>query len=351
MARRISKDDLTSMVAARIVDARQAEQIWAHLDARDADAARPRFDLTHLLWYAGALIVIAAMGLFSTEAWSRFGGWALTATAVGYALAFTIAGAYLWDRRGLRIPGGLLIAVAVTMAPLAVYGMQDALGWWSHGAPGPYRDFFRWIKGSWLIMDGAAVVAAVIALRFFRFPFIVMPLAIALWFASMDLAPWLFGEVWESFEKRKFLSIAFGLCVLALAWLVDTRAKGDFAFWLHIFGMLTFWGGLTWTDSNSELSKALYCALNVVLLGFAIFMQRRVYAVFGTLGIASYLGHLSYEVFKNSLLFPFALSLIGIGIIGLGLVYFRRHDAVEAWVARSLPAGLQRLRPAHAQHA
>jgi hypothetical protein len=199
-------------------------------------------------------------------------------------------------------------------------------------------------------MDGATVLAALIALRFFRFPFIVMPLAVALWFASMDLTPWIFGDKWADWENRKIISIWFGLFVLAVAWLVDLRAKGDFAFWLHLFGLLTFWGGLTAMDSDSELSKALYCALNVLLLLLSIFLQRRAYAVFGALGIASYLGHLSYRVFKDSLLFPFALSLIGVAIIAAGLLYFRRRTAIDAWIERSLPPGLRALRPAHAAH-
>jgi hypothetical protein len=35
------------------------------------------------------------------------------------------------------------------------------------------------------------------------------------------------------------------------------------------------------------------------------------YAVFGAFGITLYLGHLADVVFKDSLFFPFALSLIG----------------------------------------
>ena len=43
------------------------------------------------------------------------------------------------------------------------------------------HDFYVWIKGSWVFMEVAAIVAAVIALRFYRFPFIVMIIAFALW--------------------------------------------------------------------------------------------------------------------------------------------------------------------------
>ncbi len=48
------------------------------------------------------------------------------------ALAFAIAGHVLWNRPGLRTPGGLLIAVAVAMVPLIVYGLQDWLQLWAY---------------------------------------------------------------------------------------------------------------------------------------------------------------------------------------------------------------------------
>ncbi len=312
-------------------------------------ASSPRFDLAHLLWYAGALIVIGAMGLFSTLAFTAMGGWALTATAVVYAVAFIAAGEYLWHKRNLRVPGGLLIAIAVSMAPLAVYGIQEALGLWgSFGRPGAVSDFYVWIKGSWVYMEIAAIVAAVIALWRYPFPFIVAIIAVALWFMSMDLTPWLFGRAEFTWDERRVVSLWFGLAVLVVAWIVDRRPRGgDFAFWLHLFGLVAFWGGLSLTNSGSEIGKLLYCLLNVGLLLMAVVLGRRVYAVFGTLGIAGYLGHLAHSVFKDSMMFPFALSLIGVIIIAVGLLYHRKQAAIAAWAESNLPEALRRLRPAH----
>ena len=60
----------------------------------------------------------------------------------------------------------------------------------------------------------------------------------------------------------------------------------------------------------------MYCLINVALIGLSLFLMRRVYAVFGAHGRRPlYLGHLAAKVFADSLLFPFALSLIGVGII------------------------------------
>src|SRR5262245_17358835 len=156
--------DLRAASAAGMLDAPQLDRLIAFLRARaslaPAEAAAPRFDVAHLLWYAGALIVITAMGLFSTLAFSQMGGEALVVTALVYAAVFAAAGHYLWHRKNLRTPGGLLIAVAVSMAPLAVYGLQDALGLWGQfGKPGTVQGFYIWIKGSWIFMECAAIVA------------------------------------------------------------------------------------------------------------------------------------------------------------------------------------------------
>ena len=58
--------------------------------------------------------------------------------------------------------------------------------------------------------------------------------------------------------------------------------------------------------------------MNVALLFVSVFLGRRVYAVFGVIGIAFYLGNLANQVFRDSLLFPFALSLIGVAVIAVG---------------------------------
>jgi hypothetical protein len=352
-----SDNDLHAAVAAGVIGAVDLERLIAFLAKRQAAlpasnaAPTSKFDAAHLLWYAGALIVIGAMGLFSTLAFSQMGGGALTATAIVYAIAFGLVGQHLWYRKNLTVPGGLLITIAVSMAPLAMYGVQEELGWWgTFGKPGTVHDFYVWIKGSWIFMEIAAIVAGVVALRFCRFPFIVSIIAVALWLMSMDLTPWIFGTSDFDWEMRRKVSVWFGLGIIVIAWIVDYRERrGDFAFWLHLFGLMAFWGGITCLKSSSEVAKALYCLLNIGLLVVAIVLIRRTYAVFGALGISLYLGHLANVVFKNSLLFPFALSLIGIAVLGIGLLYHRKQGTIAAWLAAHLPDAVMRLRPAHAR--
>jgi len=356
-----TEEDIRAAGKAISLPGEQVDGLLAVLRASQANRATPqalqanpervRFDLVHVLWYMGALIVIGAMGLFSTLAFQMMGGGALTITALVYAALFTVAGFHLWHDRGLRTPGGLMIAIAVAMVPLAVYGIQDEFGLWGKsGDPGHYGSFYEWIKSSWIPMEIATVVAGLVALRFFPFSFITAIVAWSLWFLSMDLAPWLFKAEDLSWELRKRVSMMFGLVVLIVAWATDLKRdqRQDIAFWLYLSGLLAFWGGLTLSDSDSEIAKVVYCLLNVVLVFLSIFLMRRAFAVFGAVGISIYLSHLANRVFEDSLLFPFALSLIGILIIAAGLFLHRHRAELSAWVAERLPETLKKLRPPHA---
>ncbi len=303
-----------------------------------------------MLWYAGALIIITAMGLFSTAAFGALGGFALTTTAVVYALGFVLLGRRLWRSPDLRVPGGLCIAVAVSLAPLAIYGIQDALNMWSFSKPGSYKDFFPYINGSWIYMELGAIVAAAIALRFFPFPFILLIAAVALWFMSMDIVRWFGGDALGDWELRRRVSLAFGLFMIAVAWALDLiRARqGDFGFWLHLFGAITLWSALAFSESSTEFGKAVFCLISIGFIALGLFLNRRIYAVLGTIGIAGYLGYLAADVFKDVLLFTFALSALGLAIIFLGIAFQRRQRQINAAIERHMPTALRALRPSRA---
>jgi hypothetical protein len=66
-------------------------------------------------------------------------------------------------------------------------------------------------------------------------------------------------------------------------------------------------------------------------------------AVFGGLGSAGYVGHLAYEVFKDSMVFPFVLTAIGLGVIYLGILWQRHEQAITSRLRAFLPAPLRDL--------
>ena len=326
--------------AAETPDAAETAMPMAETETpAGAEAGQP---FSRFLYYLGALIVIGSMSWLMNTAWEQFRGGGLVAIAVGYAAAFCALARYFRTRSQLL--AGLFVVMAVCMTPLAVFGLQVSLNVWPYKYPGSYPDFYRYIRGGWFPMEAATLVAGVYSLRYSRIPFAMAPVAFTLWFLSMDIAPILGGADFD-WTFRKKVSIAFGLLMLAAALWTERRQRVDYAKWLYIFGAVTFWGGLTLLRSDSELSKFLYCLVNVLLMFCGILLERRVFLVFGGIGFFGYLGYLSWSVFRNAIAFPFLLTLLGLAVVGLGWAYHRKYAAVQRFVLRITPPFLLNLLP------
>lgn len=326
----ISQDELRKAATTSGLSIDQADRVWQTLRLGSADSGKPKFDVANVAYYLGALIVIGAMGWFMNKAWEGLGGLGLFTVAACYAVCFILAGRILWKKPALRVPSGLLFTIAVCMVPLATYGLERWTGFWPANDPGSYTRFHPYINGSWLIMELATVLAGFIALRFWRFPFITAPIAYALWYMSMDLAELISGGHRMSWQEKANISVVFGAVMLLGAYIADLRGKGeDYAFWGYLFGLMTFWGGLSAMESHSEFGRFVYCLINVFLIFCSLALRRRVFIVFGALGLFGYLSHLAYRVFQDSLLFPVVLTVIGLLIIYIGVQYQRRREEIE----------------------
>lgn len=291
---------------------------------------RRGLNLVTVAYYFGAMLMISASAWFLGDKWEVLGSPGILVTVAVYM--GIAAGLGWWLReRGFLIGGGLLVTVAVCLVPLLTYSIQDIVGLWPSEHPGRYENYYPWINGSWIVMEIATIVAALIALRFVRFGFLTAPIAFSFWFLSMDLAALIIGQSYPDWETRKWISVGVGLCTLLVGYGLDRflhkpgePRSEDFAFWCYLFGMLAFWGGLTSMDSGSELMRVLYLGLNVGLIFLAVKLRRSTFLVFGALGVHLYLGHLAYRVFEDSFFFPFVLALLGLSLILL-TVWFQRR--------------------------
>jgi len=309
------------------------DQHFNHLLVPDPQVPHPEqrkgFNLVTVLYYFGAMLMISACAWFLGDKWDVLGAGGICITAIIYLLIAASTG--MWLRRsGYLVAGGLLITVAVSLMPLLVYSIERMTGFWPAEDPGGYGRFYPWIHGSWIVMELATIGAAALALMFVRFSFLTAPMAFSFWFLSMDLAALIFRENSLSSDKAKWVSVLVGVLTMLVGFGLDRtlHKRGaskmeDFAFWCYLFGLMAFWGGLTVMDSGSELKRFVYLLINLALVGVSIKLRRTVFLVFGAMGVYVYLGHLAWEVFKDSVLFPFVLALLGLSLI-LGTVWGQR---------------------------
>ncbi len=335
---KISRTQLERAVEAKILSQEQVEELVRFV--REQPDAGARFDFTHVLYYLGGLLAIGAMSLFMNLGWEAFGGWGIVVIcgsygAVGLWLTRT------FRRRNLHVPAGICATFVVALTPLAVYGLQQAMGWWPDASV--FRDYHRYIRYHWIFMELATLAVGSIMAWRYRYPFLVMPIAATLWYLSMDLAPFLLGDRLD-FHGRAVVSVCVGLLTLVFALVVDLRSRGaGHAFWLYLFGTMSFWGGLTSMDSDSELSRFFYLLVNLGLIGMGVVLVRRVFVVFGAMGCTIYFGHLAATVFRDSWLFPFVLTGLGLVVIWLGVLWQRHEAAFTRRLRDLLPGSVARF--------
>jgi hypothetical protein len=354
---RVQAEVLWHRWAGRVVAAGAAER--QEVQATDAPsrlllgrplAPGPGFGFVQVLYYLGGMVAIAAMTMFMTLGWSSWGPWGMTGIAVVYlAAALGLAGAL--KRRGWTTPAGVLATLAVCLVPLAIWGVQNGLGLWPAGGAGldDYRAYHTHINWRWLFIELGTLAAAAVLLWRYKLPFMVMPAAMTVWYLSMDVSHALMQREGLDWNLLRDVTLLFGLGTCALAVWVDVRTRlstdpqwrQDHAFWLYVVGALMAWSGLSLRESASEWGKLGYGLINLVWVLWGAAIGRRVFTVLGALGVAGYLGYLAHRVFAHSALFPLALSLLGLGVVGLGIWWQKHEQQIHNRLAVWLPDALK----------
>lgn len=334
-----TKKNLEDAVKANILSLEQSEKLLEFIKAQPNSG--PSFDFTHVLYYVGGMIAIGAMTLFMNLGWESFGGFGIVAISLLYA-AIGLKLTNTFKAKGYDIPAGICATFVIALTPLAVYGLQHALGVWPDDSV--YREYHRYIKWHWLYMELSTLAVGALLVWKYKYSFLMMPIAVTLWYLSMDVTAMISGGDFD-WELRKLVSMYSGLLIIFLAFWIDIRARNqaDYAFWLYIFGVIAFWIGMSLQYSDSELSKFFYFSINLTMIAVGVLLVRRVFVVFGALGSTGYIGHLAADIFRDSWLFPIALTLLGLLIIYLGILWQKHEQSITNKAQKLLPTALREL--------
>ena len=172
-----------------------------------------------------------------------------------------------------------------------VYNMHRALRVWPDSDPGVFQGFRTWIRPSWVVMEVATVVCGLGYLRIVRFPFLLFPVSFCLWFLSMDLAP-LYPRKngLDLFEIRRRVSVAFGMGMILLGFLMEQRlgSEPDLSFWIYLFGLIAFMGAFQFSFPHDDLQGSVLLLVNMGLILIGSHLDRTIFHVFGTIEIVIY---------------------------------------------------------------
>lgn len=319
---KINKPQFIDAASQVGISSEKIEAFWKKLEETQPSV------LPQYLFYFGAMLILSTMLWFMSVGFELFGAKGIFFLALIYAIIFVLLGHQLWQKQ-LKIPAGLLITLAVCMGSLALYSFMVIYNLW------PGEAFYDFSLNRRIVIQIGTIFLGSIALYFYPFHFLIVPILLSAWLLVNDLL--LFWRADYTWKQESWVSLFFGLALIVLSLFLERYKKREFAFWTILFGTIIFWIGLNGVAWDSAGAMFIYLLVNLAMILFYFLIRRNVLMIFGTLGVFLYLTYLAYDIFENNILFPFALTIIGLAIIYIGIQLQKNADRIEAALIKILP--------------
>ncbi len=292
------------------------------------EVLHPRWSAWSFLVYAGGLALLGATGAWLTYLAAHSGsagyaGWSLVVLALLGALATGLR------RRAHRVAAGVLAFVAVIAFVAFLSALWTWFGWESASPTSSFHGFHL----ARLLLEALWLVAALVALRTFRFPLLVAQVVLAAWVVVTDLLS--NGGGWSA-----VVTLFVGLVYLAIAFAVDAGAARPYGFWLHLAAGVLIGGSLLWFWHGGNVEWTLITIAAVLFVFFSQAADRSSWAVLGAIGLLFASVHFALEWTHVRLIFftggsaaerpwvsPLVFTCLGLVLVGLGVALSRRAPA------------------------
>ena len=296
------------------------------------EVVRPRWSAWSFLVYAGGLTVLGATGswftyLGTTSGDAGYAGWTLLVLAVLAAIA-----------AGFRATAHPVAAGVFAFAAVAAFvAFLSALWTWFGWEPSsPTSAGFGGFHVAQLLLELLWLLAALIAVRQFRFPLLAAQAVFAGWILVTDLIS--NGGGWSA-----VVTLFVGLCYLVAALVVDAGPGRPYGFWLHVGAGLLIGGGLLWFWHGGNVEWTLIAIASVVYVFFSQLVGRSSWAVLGAVGLLLAAIHFALEWTHVQVIFfsggsgserpwvaPLVFTCLGFLLVALGLAVSRRSSGDTA---------------------
>ena len=336
--------DLLRWVEKGLISPEQETSIRAYIESAgsveeqslDLPEQRKGLNFISLAYYFGSFMILLAYTIFMGLEWETMGFPRQIMVSFGTIGVLWVLG-FLLRNKGFEGAGGLLIFAGTGIVPLLITTVQRALGLWPD-TNFAYNDFYRVVARTWVPLELISILVTIIMIWRIRFPLLTLLIAFWMWFLSMDLTRWITqSNSWSWSDVEQTVSAVMGAGMLLLGVFLQRQAKQDYSAWFYLFGhliILSFFSSLT-LDREGILGL-VYFAIYLSFVVASVWLQRRVFLVFGAFGCYGYLSYLAFQVFDGEMGFVFALGGIGLLMV-LSAVGYQKH--ARPWLERQFAQG------------
>lgn len=282
--------------------------------------------LLNVLYFGGGMVILTSMSLFVTVGFSQFGTAGLFYIGFSYIVFFHTSAFILWHSyEQYKIIAGIFATIGVGICPFVIFSFLDVIKYLNHRGGDNYRSFHIYISSSFVPIEIGTGIFGLFTILIVPFPFITMPVAFCLWYLTMDISEY-FARGNLTWKIRCQVSVVSGFIIMLGGLFIEKiiNPSTDFSFWIYLFGLIAFWSGLSFQESDNSFNKILYILIQVGLIvsSHTVFLDRYMFAFFGLLGfLAIYTAMAKDSMRKSFDSFWFCIAFIAPIIVLFGTTF------------------------------
>ncbi len=262
--------------------------------------------LSKLFGYIGGIFVFAGISVFISMYWDDFGSAARVIVTLGVGLvAFIMALVCLYDKRYERAATPLFL-IASILQPTGILVMLQ-----EYSSGGDVRHGLMFMSAYMLIQQAATFWAK---------------RCTVLAFSAILFGCILFANLFDTWGfDEELIGTIIGVSLLCIAYALNQSKHLAIApFWYFVGGVILMWSVFEAVE-NSPF-ELIYLGLAALLIFLSTVVRSRSLLSVGTLAMLIYIGYYTAKHFANTLGWPIALVIIGIGLIGMSTLAVRLNN-------------------------
>jgi len=214
---------------------------------------------------------------------------------------------------GWTIPGWIFIAI-ISVACCISYFTPTAPGWMGVQS---LSQKFDLLVALWLILYNGAILSSLdVSTAFFsRVGMIVIG------FVAFVIHGFL-KSMEDGLTKELTAFFYFSVAAAASLWYLESVV----IFFIPFYGFIRLSKVTHWTESSKILRRIF---IGILLITLSIALNSKMLITLGAITEFFCLMELSHRIFRDSLLFPIAVTFLGFWVIGIGFLYQRYYENIQ----------------------
>ncbi len=275
----------------------------------------PQAGISHLLYYVGGAVVFLGISVLIWQNWTALNSVTKILCTLGSGVAAYMAAVFLGRDERFEIPSRAFYFISALVMPL---GLQVTLH----------------IAGLDTGSSGTQSVVSGILLTTFLLSYLANRKTVFTVF-NIIFATWLFfsftsfmvgGNPYFKWEFWAYCVLCVGLVYALLGYSFSETSQHALTGSLYGFGALCFLGAALalgdWNPHQNIFWELAFPGLVFGVMFLSVYLKSKAFLTFGSLYLMGYILKITSEYFAQSLGWPLALVLTGLGLMAIGYLHF-----------------------------